>query len=220
MDIGALRSALEAEANVDAAAEMAAYMRDHFPFLGVRSPQVRLAAKPAIAAGASADGDALIAFADECWDQPEREFQYVGALVLRRWVRHLDARHLLDLHRFVTTGSWWDTVDSLAAWSVGPLVRSHPELVAEMDRWVLDDDIWVARTAILHQLSYKDATDGERLFHYVDLRAAETEFFIRKALGWALRQYARFAPDEVRVYVESHRDQLSGLTVREALKHL
>ncbi len=220
MDIDELRAALEAVADPDQAEPMARYMRNQFAFLGVKSPALRQAAKPTLAAGRRADGDQLIGFARTCWDQPEREFQYVGALLTRRWVATLDPRHLHDLRYLVTTRPWWDTVDSLAAWSVGPLVRAHPELVATMDAWIDDDDIWLARTAILHQLSYKGDTDGDRLFRYAEARAADTEFFIRKAIGWALRQYAREEPDRVRAFVDGNRDRLSGLTVREAMKHL
>jgi 3-methyladenine DNA glycosylase AlkD len=220
MDVDRLRAALEEMADPARAEPMAAYMKHHFEFLGVQAPQVRLAAKPTLTAGRGATGDELIAFADRCWEQPEREFQYVGALVLRRWVAALEPRHIDDLRRLVTTKSWWDTVDSLAAWSVGPLVRANRELVAVMDDWIGSDDIWLARTALLHQLSWKGDTDGDRLFRYSLARAADTEFFIRKAIGWALRQYAREEPDRVRAFVDANRDALSGLTVREALKHL
>jgi 3-methyladenine DNA glycosylase AlkD len=218
--IGQLRAALEAVADPERAEPMARYLRNQFPFLGVPSPILRQAAKPTLAAGRGASGDDLVAFADRCWEQPEREFQAVGALLLRRWIGALEARHIDDLERYLTTRSWWDTVDSLAAWSVGPLVRANPELVEVMDRWIDDDDIWLARTAIIHQLSYKDETDGDRLFRYAEARAGDTEFFIRKAIGWALRQYARTEPDRVRAFVAANRDRLSGLTVREALRHL
>ncbi len=220
MDTDELRPALEAVADPEQSAPMAHYMRDQFPFLGVTSPALRQAVKPFLAAGREASGDDLVAAARWCWDQPEREFQYVGALLLRRWIRALEAGHIEDLEYLITTRSWWDTVDSLAAWSVGPLVLANPDLVSVMDQWIDDDDLWLARTAILHQLSYKDRADGERLFRYAEARAADTEFFIRKAIGWALRQYARQEPERVRDFVEQHRDQLSGLTVREAMKHL
>lgn len=220
MDIDALRAALEAAADDERAESMARYMRDQFTFLGVPAPVLRQLAKPTLAAGRGATGDELVAFADRCWAQPEREFHYVGALMLRRWVGSLEPRHLDDLRRFITTRSWWDTVDSLAAWSVGPLVRANPELVETMDRWITDENLWLARTAILHQLSYKADTDGDRLFRYAGIRATDAEFFIRKAIGWALRQYARQEPERVRNWVEANRDRLSGLTVREALKHL
>lgn len=220
MEIGELRSALEAVAEPAQAKPMAAYMKHRFDFLGVRSPAARTASKPILEAAKHANPWQLIAFADECWLQPEREFQYIGCLVLRKWIGTLEARHIVDLERFVTTKSWWDTVDSLAAWSVGPLVRANPELVDVMDRWIDSDDIWLARTAIIHQLSYKADTDGERLFRYAESRAEDTEFFIRKAIGWALRQYARTNPDQVRAFVLANDDRLSGLSKREALKHL
>ena len=220
MDISELRPALEAVADPDKVESMARYMRDQFPFLGVSSPVLRQAVKPFLAQGRCADGDELVTAARWCWDQPEREFQYVGSLLLRRRVGALEAHHLEDLEYLITTRSWWDTVDSLAAWSVGPLVRANPDLATVMDHWIDDENIWLARTAILHQLSYKDETDGDRLFRYAEARAADTEFFIRKAIGWALRQYARQQPDRVRDFVEANRDALSGLTVREALKHL
>jgi 3-methyladenine DNA glycosylase AlkD len=89
-----------------------------------------------------------------------------------------------------------------------------------MDEWIESDDLWLARSAIIHHLSYKESTDTDRLFAYADRRAADTDFFIRKALGWALRQYARTDPTTVRDFVASRADQLSALTKREALKHL
>ncbi len=220
MKIDDVRPAMEAVADPAKIESMTRYMRDQFPFLGLTSPVLRQAVKPFLASGADADGDELVEAARWCWDQPEREFQYVGTLLLRRWIRALEANHIEDLEYLITTKSWWDTVDSLAAWSVGPLVAANQDLLAVMDQWIEDDNIWLARTAIIHQLSYKDATDGDRLFRYAEARAADTEFFIRKAIGWALRQYARQEPDRVRSFVEQRRDQLSGLTVREALKHL
>jgi len=220
MKIGELRTALAAVAAPDQAKPMAAYMKHRFDFLGVRSPAVRSAAKPVLAAAENANPSQLIAFVDQCWSQPEREFQYVGCLVLRKWIATLEADHIVDLERFVTTKSWWDTVDSLAAWSVGPLVLANPNLVDVMDRWIESDDMWLGRTAIIHQLGYKADTDADRLFRYVESRADDTEFFIRKAIGWALRQYARQSPDQVRAFVSANEDRLSGLSKREALKHL
>ncbi len=215
-----LRAALEAVAVPEQAAPMAAYMKNHFEFLGVKSPEARKAAKPTLAAGKQADADELMAFADDCWEQPEREFQYVACIVLRRWISTLEPEHIEDLERLVTTKSWWDTVDSLAAWSVGRLVYANRELVDVMDQWIESENMWLARTAIIHQLSFKAETDADRLFRYADLRAEDTEFFIRKAIGWALRQHAREDPDRVRAFVAANEDRLSGLSKREALKHI
>ena len=216
--IDALRDQLVAVADPSAAPAMAAYMQHRFEFLGVKTRQRRAASKPTMASARTATGDELIAFARTCWEQPEREFQYVAQDLLGANVARLESRHLADVHHLATNRSWWDTVDALAAWTVGGLVRADRTLAEEMDRWIDDEDIWVARSAILHQLRWKEATDAERLFDYAARRAGDTEFFIRKAIGWALRQYARVDPDAVRVFVDTH--ELSGLTRREALKHL
>jgi 3-methyladenine DNA glycosylase AlkD len=218
--IAQLRAALEPFADASKVESMQAYMRDQFVYMGLTSPNRRKANKPWITAGKSADSDDLLRFAEECWAEDEREFQYCAAEVLRAGAKVLSPPDLPRVRALVETKSWWDTIDSLAPWTIGPMVTNHPELTAVMDQWIKDDNIWVARSAILHQLGYKDRTDGERLFRYADLRAEDTEFFIRKALGWALRQYARVDPEAVRAYVQMNEDKLSGLTKREALKHL
>ena len=130
------------------------------------------------------------------------------------------ARFIDTARELVTTKSWWDTVDSLASHTVGRLVRTHPELVAVMDEWIGSDDIWLARTALLHQLTWKNDTDAERLFAYCLRRASEKEFFIRKAIGWALREYSKTDEAAVRAFVAEHRATLSGLSRTEALRWL
>lgn len=216
---GELRAVLQTLADPERAESMAAYMRDKFVFLGISATDRRAAAKPWLHAAKKAEPSDLLTFAQWCWNQTEREFHHVGADALRAGAKNLRAVDLATVRSFITTHSWWDTVDALAAWTVGPVVAHH-DLGSTMDEWIHVDNIWVARTAILHQLNYKHDTDADRLFRYAELRASDTEFFIRKALGWALRQYARVAPEEVRAFVDPRRDQLSGLTVREAMKHL
>ena len=215
-----LRHDLEVVARADNAPQMKAYMKDRAEFLGAKTPQRRAASKPFITAGRHATSDQLLAAADACWAEPEREFQYVATDLLRRWNRALEPDSLSRLESLIRTKSWWDTVDALASNVVGSLVARHADLAATMDNWVDDIDFWIARTAILHQLGYGDETDASRLFDYVDRRCGDTEFFIRKACGWALRQYARHDPEAVRTYVLDRGDALSGLTRREALKHL
>ena len=220
LNISRLRTAMEEVAVPADVAGMEAYMKNHFRFMGVRSKPLRAAVKPFLTAARSLDGDAIIEFVHQCWQEPEREFQYVGILMTRRHVGKLDPSHMPDVESFVITKSWWDTVDSLAAWTVGPLVKANPDLVAVMDQWITDDNMWLARTAILHQLSYKTDTDADRLYRYCEMQAGHNDFFIRKAIGWALRQHARVDPDGVRAFVTAHDARLSGLSKREALKHL
>ncbi|MEM7096002.1 MAG: DNA alkylation repair protein [Actinomycetota bacterium] len=214
-----LRAALADVADPDKAPGMAAYMKDHFVYFGVQSKDRRAASKPWLRASRTIDADVLLDFAEACWSEREREFQYVGMDALRAGANNLPATALGRVRRLVETKSWWDTVDALAAWTVGPMVANH-DLGSVMDEWIDDPNMWVARTAILHQLGFKEDTDAERLDRYVGRRADDTEFFIRKALGWALRNFSRIDSDAVRAIVERHDDRLSGLTRREATKYL
>ena len=184
---------------------MSAYLRNQFPFLGIGAKDRRAATRPTLVAAKAASPDELLAFAVECWEQSEREFAYVACDVLRSQASRLEPRHLDGVRSLLTSRSWWDTVDPLATRTVGSMVRTHPELAGTMDRWVHSDDFWLARTAILHQLLYREGDD---------------EFFVRKAIGWSLRQYARVDPDAVRTFVAAHDGELSSLTKSEALKHL
>lgn len=138
--------------------------------------------------------------------------------VLREGRAALGPDDVSALRRLIATKSWWDTVDTLAAWPVGSIVERHPAVVAVMDEWIVDDDIWLARTAMLHQLRFGQHTDVDRLFRYALRRADSQEFFVRKAIGWALRQYARTDPEAVRSFVAANEGRLSSLTRREALK--
>ncbi len=220
MDVDDLRHTL-IDVAVDAdRAPMEAYMKHRVSFLGVKTPARRAASKPFIARLKSAPIDDVIDAAMVLRDQREREFHYVASDLLRANARRLRADDIAPLSLFVTTDSWWDTVDALASPTIGQMVSNHPELLDVMDRWIEHDNMWLARVAIIHQLRFKDRTDTKRLFAYSDHRAPDTDFFIRKAIGWALRQYARTDPEAVRAFVDERRDRFSSLTIREAIKHL
>jgi 3-methyladenine DNA glycosylase AlkD len=198
----------------------AAYMRDQFPFLGLTSPRMAELNREVLAGlAAPAEAD-LIAVARSCWARPAREYQYFACAYLRRYVRVASPTLLATVRELIATKSWWDTVDTLAAHTVGPLVSSHPALLSTMDEWVEDENMWLVRTAILHQLRYKERTDAARLFRYCVRQAAHRDFFVRKAIGWALREYSRSNPAAVRSFVDEHRTALSPLSVREATRHL
>ncbi|AGZ40438.1 putative DNA alkylation repair enzyme [Actinoplanes friuliensis DSM 7358] len=210
----------EAARDPERAAGAAAYMRDQFAFLGLATPAQRALARTVVAGlGAPAEGD-LHKVALACWEREEREFQYFACDWLRTHVAVPGPGFLATLRTLITTKPWWDTIDPLATRVVGGLVRRHPQLSADMDAWSADRDKWLVRTAILHQLHYGVETDTERLFTYCTRQAGHSDFFVRKAIGWALRQYARTDPDAVRRYVNRNRDALSPLSIREATKHL
>lgn len=205
---------------------MASYMKNRFVYLGVSAGERRKASKPITEAAKRMAPDELIDVANSLWAEPEREFHYVGMDAVRAGAKNLRTEDLGAVRSLILATPWWDTVDSLAVHSVGTMVTNHPELVYEMDEWIEEvgdadrAEMWLARTAILHQLMYRDRTNVNRLFTYCTMQMESTEFFIRKAIGWALRQYARTDPDGVRAFVREHEATLSGLSKREALKHL
>jgi 3-methyladenine DNA glycosylase AlkD len=202
------------------AVHTSAYMRDQFPYLGIPTPQRRALSGEVLADQPRPTPGDLRSLAIACWALPEREYQYFASDLLVRHARELTPRFLPTVRRLVTTKSWWDTVDALASRVVGPIVARHPAAVSTMDSWLVDDNLWLARTAILHQLTYKADTDTERLFRYCLARVDHRDFFIRKAIGWALRQYAWTDPAAVRRFVTAHAAELSPLSVREATKNL
>ena len=214
-----LTTSLGSGADPRRASQMAAYMKGRFEFLGIPSPERRRLAQPFQVAMRDADQARLLVVAASLWSLPYREFAYVAADLLRRHERQLVPSALESLRELITTDSWWDGVDPLSH-VVGAIVRRHSDAAEEMDRWAADADLWVVRVAILHQLGWKADAQPERIFGYCAARAGHPDFFVRKAIGWALRDLARTFPDEVRWFVSEHRDELSPLSVREATKHL
>ncbi|WP_430791557.1 DNA alkylation repair protein [Actinoplanes sp. G11-F43] len=215
-----LTNAFEAARDPVRAVGAAAYMRDQFPFLGLTSAVRRAQARMALK-GLPAPGEAdLRAVALACWAREEREFQLFACDYLTRHITIPGPAFLDTTAELITTRSWWDTVDPLATHVVAGLVRRHPPLTARMDEWATEENMWLVRTAILHQLLYGPATDTGRLFAYCTAQAGHRDFFVRKAIGWALRHYARTDPQAVRAFLTAHADHMSPLSVREAAKHL
>jgi 3-methyladenine DNA glycosylase AlkD len=212
-----LRASLQAVADPERAEQMADYMKGRFDFLGVTSADRRAAQREFVAAARSEGPEACLLVALPLWREPEREFQYVGCDLLRSVGSRLPGRSLGDLRALVATKSWWDTVDSLAK-VVGSVVASHPDVAPELDDWVADDDMWVARAAILHQLGWKERAQPKVVFRYCEARMDHGDFFVRKAIGWALRDLARTRPEEVWAFVDAH-PEMSGLSRREATRH-
>src|SRR5262249_16703771 len=187
---------------------------------GITAPEQRVLMRAVLAGLPRPTEEDLHDIALACWARDEREYQYFAVRLLRGNVRACGAGFLETVRLLITTKPWWDTVDELAAHVVGPLVARYPTLVHTMDAWCADVDVWLIRSAILHQTRYRDATDRERLFRYCAAQAGHRDFFVRKAIGWALREYAHTDPDSVRAFLARCGDQLSPLSVREASKHL
>lgn len=224
--VAALLSQIEARlrplADAQQAAPMRAYMLDQFAFLGIRATPRRQALRglPRLNTWTACD---LLSLAEALWELPEREFQYVAVDLLAKHHRQLDLDSLARLLELVQRHSWWDTVDGLAG-VVGEILLQarggQRDVQRPMDACLSHANLWVRRVAMLHQLGWKAQTDEARLLRYALALAPETDFFIRKAIGWALRDYARARPETVRAFLSEHAQRLSGLTRREAGKHL
>ena len=217
-----LRIALETAADPTRAAPMQAYMRNQFVFLGVAAPQRRLAARGLLAGLKGIDADVLLDHAQLLWQQPQREYQHVARDMLALHLRQLGVEHLPTLLGLARQRAWWDSVDGMAG-IVGDVLqaelRRRGDGHAHMDAALQHEDFWLRRIAMLHQLGWRADTDAGWLFGAALALAHEDAFFIRKAIGWALRDYARHAPAEVLAFATQHRQQLSPLSYREALKH-
>ncbi|QLG89469.1 DNA alkylation repair protein [Chitinibacter bivalviorum] len=219
--LGTYQNTLASAADPIRAIGMAAYMKNQFIFMGIPTPTRRkLLASFEFKIKQDSSADEILALAHALYQLAEREYHYSALDLLVRCQSKLSAEHLPALEALITTHSWWNTVDLLASKVVGQLVQTDRTLVTRMDELVSHPNLWLRRTAILYQLGWKTDTDQARLFHACLANAAETDFFIRKAIGWALRQYARVEPAAVADFVTQHRAQLSALSQREALKHL
>ena len=212
-----IATAFEGARDMERAGPMEKYMRGQFPFLGIPSPALRSLLREVMEGTPPPAEHELAELLGSLWEFPEREYQYAGCSLMARNINRCGPGFINTLETLITTKSWWDTVDSLAKNGAGALVLRHPQLADTMDRWIESEDMWLRRTAILHQLGFKDRTDARRLFRYCELRAAEPEFFIRKAIGWALREYSKTDAEAVRAFVARHDRELSGLSKREAL---
>jgi 3-methyladenine DNA glycosylase AlkD len=218
---GFVSSALAAVADAGAAPAMAAYMKTDMPFYGVKKPQRVGIRRELVRRYPPPSHRDYVAIVGALWALPHREEKYLAIAYARAFPGYVDAGSTSLYRRMVVEGAWWDFVDEVAAHLVGGALLGDRQVVAPvLDGWIGDENLWLRRTAILAQLRHRDRTDEERLFSYCLRCADEKEFFIRKAIGWALREYSKTAPDAVRAFVLGNRDRWSGLTFREATRHL
>lgn len=211
----AVRTELQQLSDSDLARPMAACMKGQFAFLGIKTPARRAATRPLI----SAQSTDLVACAQALWELPFREYQYVACDLLQRRADMLPRSSLPSILKLVTRKSWWDTVDPLSK-VAGAIVMNFPDLAARVDGLATHSNMWLRRVAILQQLGYGKRTNADRLFSICLANATDPEFFIRKSIGWALREYARHDPAAVRRFLKQHHETFSALTLREAGKHL
>jgi 3-methyladenine DNA glycosylase AlkD len=215
----ALKALFEKNADPAQAAPMKKYMRDQFEYLGIKTPQSAALQKQFYAEYGLPEVIDLDTILRDLWSLPQREFQYVGLSLLDKSEKKLPAKFIKTIEYLIVTKPWWDTVDAIASHTVGTHFRRFPELREKyLPKWRASKNIWLRRTAILFQLNYQKETDFELLCEIIRENLDSTEFFINKAIGWALRQYARVDPKAVSKFVKS--TPLHPLSRREAMKHL
>jgi 3-methyladenine DNA glycosylase AlkD len=211
-------SSFQDHADPDAAKEMCAYMRGQFPFLGIPAPKRKTLSREFYAA-ARKEGAADWAFIDRCWKKGPREFQYLATGYLAALNDTLTPEDIPKLKRLIITKSWWDTIDGLDR-IVGHIALSFPGVNATLLAWSVDENIWLRRVAIDHQLGRKEKTDTALLERIIINNFGQTEFFINKAIGWSLREYSKTNPQWVKDFLARHRARLAPLSVREAAKYV
>jgi 3-methyladenine DNA glycosylase AlkD len=215
----AVEAALTPLANPQRAAEMKAYMRGQFDYLGIGTPERRAALTPLHALYQPANAAEARRVAEALWARTERESQYAAIGLLNRQTDLLELTDVEWLLELVQQKSWWDTVDSLSK-VVGNIVRrAGAKGHRRMDAALQHQNLWVRRIALLHQLGWHEDTDTKRLFSYAQKLAHEKDFFIRKAIGWSLRDYAWYDWKAVDAFIAEHGSQLAPLSVREATKN-
>ena len=227
--VGAVRAALADGGDPARAAQQRAYMKSELPFVGLGAPAMKVLLRPLLAEHRFVDRALWQDAVQELWDDATHREEWYAAIAL---LRHRHYRRWLDpdlvplLDHLVRTGAWWDVVDELAGHVVGQVLLDHRAATTPVvQAWSIDpDSLWIRRTAMLAQLRHGPDTDADLLEQVLVANLDDTaygrEFFVRKALGWALRQHARTDPAWVRRFVQVHDRRLSGLSRREALKHL
>ena len=213
-----LISDFEENRNELLAESMEKYMQDKFRFLGVRgASRTEIYKKyfPEARKSKSIDWD----FIENCWNKEEREFQYVVVYYLKAMQRFLKREDISRLKYLIVTKSWWDTVDLLAK-VVGSLVIRIEGFDQIMLEWSKDSNIWLKRVAILYQLSLKEKVNEIILDKILVNNLGDNEFFINKAIGWALRDYSKFNPEWVREFIEKNKNGMANLSIREASKYI
>ena len=212
-----LNEAFSAKSNSEIAQKQAAYMRDQFAFFGVMSKTRKEIGNPFLSKELRPAKTELNAIIHELWNAPQRELQYFGQELCAKYFNQTEA-HDIEVYEFmITSKSWWDTVDFIASHLVGQYFKIYPEKIPGfMDKWLASENIWLQRTCLIFQLKYKKQTDHDLLETLIQSLNGTDEFFINKAIGWALREYSKINPEWVGHFI--YENELSKLSEREGLR--
>ncbi|WP_411255094.1 DNA alkylation repair protein [Neobacillus niacini] len=217
-EIERLAALFEENSNDENAGPMKKYMKDQFPFLGIKSPLRKELERKFFKETEILKKPFEQEFVTGLWEKEEREYHYTAITYIGKYIKKLPKSVIPFLEELITTKSWWDSVDSIAP-LVGEIARKYPEVIQEtIDGWAVNDNLWLRRSAILFQLKYKHETNEGLLYDYIIKNAESKEFFIQKAIGWALREYSKSNPVSVKAFIEGN--TLAPLSVREGSKYL
>lgn len=205
--------------NPEKAGQMSRYMKNLFPFYGISRPERNELIREWLKSARTLTRSEQWKLVDQLWNEPHREMHYTALDLLKIMMRKPQKEELAKVESLILRNSWWDSVDVLAPYACGTYFQAFPEERDQaVERYMLSGELWLMRTALLFQLFYKEKTDEKLLFDLCRQLSAEKEFFIRKAIGWSLRQYAKTNPEAVTRFVTE--TPLSGLSRREALKRV
>ena len=211
---------LQTHADPERAFKMQAYMKTQQAFFGVPAPLRKQLFKQAISEFPVRDAKQYRDAIKALWQGSHREMQYQALEVAEHGKHFRTSEHMPLYEILLDTAENWDTVDWIAISLAGLLIKSQPELRSWLIKWREADNLWLRRAALIAHLKHKQHTDINLLSETTLMLAPEREFFIRKAIGWVLREYSKTNPNWVRAFVQAHRAELSGLSQREALKHI
>jgi len=215
-----LTRAFDNQRNDTIAKQQKAYLKDQFEFFGLKTPLRREIQKPFLQREYLPSKTEGMQITKELWKRPEREFHYFGQELMMKFKNKLNEGDLEFIEYMITHNSWWDTVDMIASHLVGAYFKKYPKKKrALMLKWSKSEDMWIRRTSIIFQLKYKDETDTALLAQVIENNLGFKEFFINKAIGWALRTYSAIDPEWVEDFVENHPD-LANLSKKEALRSI
>jgi 3-methyladenine DNA glycosylase AlkD len=217
--VAPLKTLFEQNAEPSQAAPMKKYMSDQFEYLGIKTPKNVALQKEFFEEHGFPQLSELELVLRDLWSLPQREFQYVAVGLLGRFNKELPAKFIKPIEYMLVTKSWWDTVDTISGGTLGVHFRRFPDVQEKyLAKWRASDNFWLRRATLLFQLNYRKDTDFDLLCEIICENLDSKEFFINKAIGWSLRQYARVDPTAVTKFVKS--TALHPLSRREAMKHL
>jgi 3-methyladenine DNA glycosylase AlkD len=215
-----LRQAFEALADAERAAVMSKYMLNHFPFYGIMTTDRRACFKSFMQeSGKLKNETEVMEVALELWNQEQREFHYCAIEFLIAYKKIFSSSFIHMIEKLIMEHSWWDTVDTVNSKLIEPHFKKFPEqIVPYTQKWNESENMWLQRSSIIFQNKWKQKTNPALLEKYILKHTSSKEFFIRKAIGWALREYSAINPTWVLDFVEAH--EMSGLSKREAIRNI